>query len=201
MTLCQHCRATSTSDFGEDAENACHVDISSLLEMLGSVPDPRDPRGTRYALSFVLAVCLVATLAGARNYAEIARRARDMPQSLLKKLGAKWDWFKFRYQLPSLSVMHSVLARVSAEELDLIAGRWIFLCAKKNEGDEREIAIDGKVLRGAWTDENDQVTLLSAMIHREAVTIAQLSVPGGTNEITQVGELLKAIEVPEGNSA
>jgi predicted transposase YbfD/YdcC len=200
VTFCQHCRATSTSDLVEDAANSFHVDISSLLEMLGSVPDPRDPRGTRYAISFVLAVCVVATLAGARNYAEIARRARDMPQVLLKKLGAKWDWFKFRYQLPGVSVMHSVLTRVSAEELDLITGRWLFLCAEKNEKDEWEIAIDGKVLRGAWTDENDQVTLLSAMIHREAITVAQLRVPGDTNEITQVGELLKAIEVPEGNS-
>jgi hypothetical protein len=41
---------------------------------------------------------------------------------------------------------------------------------------EREIALDGKVMRGAWTDENDKVTLLSAMLHHEAITIAQVRV-------------------------
>ena len=40
-------------------------------------------------------------------------------------------------------------------------------------------------MRGAWTDENDKVTMFSAMLHREAVTIAQVRVPDGTNEITQ----------------
>ena len=53
-------------------------------------------------------------------------------------------------------------------------------------------------MRGAWTDENDKVTLFSAMLHREAVTIAQVRVPDGTNEITQVEALLDAAEIPEG---
>ena len=63
-----------------------------------------------------------------------------------------------------------------------------------------EIAVDGKVMRGAWTDENDKVTLFSAMLHREAVTIAQVRVPDGTNEITQADALLNAAEIPEGES-
>jgi hypothetical protein len=48
------------------------------------------------------------------------------------------------------------------------------------------VAIDGKVLRGAWTTENDKFTLFSAMIHGIGVTIAQVQVPADTNEITQV---------------
>ena len=56
-------------------------------------------------------------------------------------------------------------------------------------------------MRGAWTDENDKVTLFSAMLHREAVTIAQVRVPDGTNEITQAGRLLDTVEIPEGESA
>jgi hypothetical protein len=49
-------------------------------------------------------------------------------------------------------------------------------------------------------DENDKVTLFSAMLHREAVTIAQLRVPDGTNEITQADALLNAAEIPEGEA-
>ena len=46
------------------------------------------------------------------------------------------------------------------------------------------------MLRGAWTDENDKVTLFSAMLHDEAVTVAQVRVPDGTNEITQAEAIL-----------
>lgn len=59
------------------------------------------------------------------------------------------------------------------------------------------MAIDGKVLRGSWTDENEQFTLFSAMIQKVGVTIAQIEVPAGTNEITQVEALLEAMPIAE----
>ena len=197
-----HCYcASSSSEPGTGTADAEDTDISSLLEMLGEVRDPRDPRGKQYTLSFVLAVCVAATLAGAKNYAEIARRARDMPQPLLKKLGARWNWFQLRYQWPGMSVVRNVLTAIGGNELDAITGRWLFRHVSKNREGEWEFALDGKVLRGAWTDENGQVTLFSAMIHREAITVAQVSVPGGTNEITQAGALLATMEIPEGEPA
>lgn len=198
MLFSHHCRQPSSSGSGAGTADAGNADISDLLEMLSAVRDPRDPRGRQHALAFVLAVCVVATLAGAKNYAEIARRARDMPQSLLGKLGAKWNWFKLRYQWPGMSVIRNVLIGVDGNELDAITGRWLFRHAAANREGEWEFALDGKVLRGAWTDENDKVTLFSAMIHREAITIAQVSVPGNTNEITQASALLETMEIPGG---
>jgi hypothetical protein len=61
------------------------ADISCLLRMLKSVPDPRSPQGIQHALVFMLAACVVAALAGARNYREIAGHAADVPQPLLKQ--------------------------------------------------------------------------------------------------------------------
>lgn len=49
-------------------EDARECDISGLLEMLGKVPDPRSARGRIYELSFILAVSLVAVLAGASSF-------------------------------------------------------------------------------------------------------------------------------------
>ena len=54
--------------------------ISCLLSMLKSVPDPRSPQGIQHALVFMLAACVVAALAGAKNYREIAGHAADVPQ-------------------------------------------------------------------------------------------------------------------------
>ena len=182
----------------EDTEDA---GISSLLGMLASVTDPRSPQGIQHALEFVLAVCVVAMLAAAKNYAEIARHAADMPQPLLRKLGAEWCWFRFRCKHPSESTIRNVLTRIDAAALDRITGAWLAAHARKNAEGEWIIAVDGKVMRGAWTDENGKVTLFSAMLHREAVTIAQVRVPDGTNEITQAETLLNAAGIPEGESA
>jgi len=65
-------------------------DITSLLGVLGEIPDPRRRRGKIYSLSFVLAVVLVAMLTGAKCLRELHRRAADLPQPLLARLGAHW---------------------------------------------------------------------------------------------------------------
>lgn len=195
------CGPSSPDACAAGNEQAEDTDISSLLGMLASVTDPRSPRGKRHALEFVLAVCVVAMLAGAENYREIASHAADMPQPLLKKLAAKWDWFKFRYAWPSMQTIRNVLTRIDAAALDRITGAWLFAQARKDGNGEWVIAVDGKVMRGAWTDDNGKVTLFSAMLHREAVTVAQVRVPDGTNEITQADALLDAVEIPEGESA
>ena len=172
--------------------------FQACLGMLASVPDPRSPQGIQHTVQFVLAACVVAALAGAKNYREIAGQAADIPQSLLKRLGGKWCWFRFRYKHPSESTIRNVLTRIDAARLDLITGAWLFAQTRKDGKSEWEIALDGKVMRGGWTDENDKVTLFSAMLHREAVTIAQVRVPDGTNEITQAGGLLDAVKIPAG---
>lgn len=58
-----------------------------LLEALGRVPDPRDPRGRRYPLVPVLAVAVCAMLAGAKSYAAIAEWAADAPPRVRARLG------------------------------------------------------------------------------------------------------------------
>lgn len=170
--------------------------------MVSCIPDPRKRRGKQYSLAFILAASVVASLAGAKNYKEISDVIADMPQSLLQKLGAKWNWFGSRCQCPGEKAIREVLKKVDAEMLDNITCAWVFSQAAKC-GDKNDfvIAIDGKVLRGAWTGENDKVTLLSAMLQDEAVTVAQVRVPDGTNEITQAQAIMDAMEIPEGKTA
>jgi predicted transposase YbfD/YdcC len=194
------CSPSSPDARAAGNDGAEDADISSLLCILAAVTDPRSPQGIQHLLQFVLAVCVVAMLAGAKNYREIASHAADLPQSLLKKLGAEWNWFRLRYKYPSKSTIRNVLTGIDASELDRITGAWLSAQARKSGENEWEIALDGKVMRGAWTEENDQVTLFSAMLHREAITIAQVRVPDGTNEITQADTLLNAVEIPAGES-
>lgn len=58
-----------------------------LLDLLATVPDPRDPRGVRYRLSGMLAVAVTAVLAGARSFTAIGEWAADLSSQQLCGLG------------------------------------------------------------------------------------------------------------------
>jgi predicted transposase YbfD/YdcC len=111
-------------------------------------------------------------------------------------LGAQWNWFRSRPKFPSKGTIRRVLCGIDAAMLDAATGEWLAAHAARADDGELTIAVDGKVLRGAWTDENGMVTMFSAMMHRDGVTIAQVRVPDGTNEITQVPALLEAMPIP-----
>jgi hypothetical protein len=187
-----------------DYVNSRDADISELLDMLHRVPEFRGKRGREYDLSFILAVCVVATLAGAKNSREITTVASGICQCQLMMMGARWDYFRNSYRCPRRTAIWKVLGNIDAAELDRITGNWLLAQARKTKGKDGEIewviAIDGKVLRGSWTDENDQVTLFSAMLQDKGVTIAQVRVPDGTNEITQVKALARQADIREGES-
>lgn len=179
-----------------DEETAC--DISSLLEMLEQVPDRRKPRGKQYRLSFILAVSLVATLAGASSFRQIRDQVADLPQPLLQKLGGSWCFFRCRFGYPSERTIRRVLEDIDAAALDRIVGAWLRSVVRRGADGVLALALDGKVVKGAWTDEHGQFTLFSALLHGEAVTIGQVQVPADTNEITQVKALLEATPVQDG---
>jgi hypothetical protein len=95
MSFCQFafCSSTRNAAFtgSGGAEGIKDAAISELLRMLASVTDFRKKKGREYELSFILAVCLAATLAGAKNYREIATVAAHIPQSMLRLMGRARD--------------------------------------------------------------------------------------------------------------
>ena len=97
MSVC-HERASLTKAV-DDGQQQC--DISGLLEMLGKVTDRRSRRGLVYELVFVLALTLVAVLAGASNFRQISDQVADFPRPLLRQLGAKWCYFRGVFACPS----------------------------------------------------------------------------------------------------
>jgi predicted transposase YbfD/YdcC len=195
MPSCQTGAALSSGHGNAGTNNA-----TRLLEMLRLVKDFRKARGKMYQLDYVLAVAVVATLAGGTDYTRIGREAKDMSQHLLAQLGGRYDHFQGRYVAPSESTIREVLKNVDGDALDIVVGTWLQERAARQDDGDLVIALDGKVLRGAWTNENRQVTLFSAMIHNQGVVIAQVRVPDGTNEITQVDNLLKNVKYKRGRT-
>jgi hypothetical protein len=95
------------------------VDPAALLGALGSVPDSRNAKGRRYALAFILAVCVVAVLAGAENYREMAAVAASISRPMPCALGAEWNYFRMREKESALVTLGAAHAnRETARFID-----------------------------------------------------------------------------------
>jgi len=161
-----------------------------LVERLGQLKDPRKRRGIRHKITSTLAVATCAMLSGAFNYLAIAEWAKDLPQDLLARLGCRYHPRKRQYIAPSEPTLRRHLQGVDTDEFDGIVNEWL-----KEQADHDAIAVDGKTLRGARGKDGKRVHLLAALQHKEGIVIAQRSVDGKTNEITEFQALLDPLDL------
>ena len=157
-----------------------------LFPVLGTIPDPRKPRGIRHGVQSILAIAVCAVLAGARSFIAIAEWAEDQSQEILEKLGSQ------RVLPPCESTIRRVLQRVDAEDLDRRTGAWM---AQQVPLRESALSLDGKTLCGSSNGEQGAVHLLSAIVHGYGTVVAQVEVGEKTNEIPCVKPLLADLDI------
>lgn len=93
--------------------------VSSLVERLRQVPDPRRLRGLRHPLLVVLVLTGCATLvAGNDGVTAIRQWAARTPQDVLHRLGARRNPLTGRYVVPSERTFRRVLAALDGDGLD-----------------------------------------------------------------------------------
>jgi hypothetical protein len=152
-----------------------------LLDLLQTVPDPRHRRGVRHPVRTVVALAVCAAVAGARSFTAIAQWAQGLSAEALRRLGAT------RRTPPSEPTIRRVLQRVDADQLDAQLGPWLLrVAAPRGAG----LSVDGKTLRGSHARGQPAPQLLSAILHQDAVVVAQAAVPAATNEIPGLPRLL-----------
>lgn len=160
---------------------------SEFLDVLATVPDPRDPRGRRYPLGALLAIAVVATAAGMRGYAGFATWARTAPDDVLRQLG-------IRYRRPSEKTFRAVFSRVDPSELNHRLGAYFTAHATRlDPAGLVPIALDGKTLRGALRAKAAATHLVSVFAHHARLVLGQLAVAEKSNEIPCVRTLLKLL--------
>lgn len=178
--------------------------MARLVAVLHEVADPRKVRGVRFRVGTVLAVMVFSVLAGARNFREIGDRAADLPDQLLGLAGCPIHPLTGRYVVPSEPTMRRMAHDVDTDAADRKVGAWLHAQAtaaaiggsegiQRREEDLVAVAMDGKVIRNTIAPggaAGSEIKLFSALLHDEAIVIAQLRIPDGTNEITQVKALL-----------
>jgi hypothetical protein len=164
----------------------------SLFEVFSQIPDPRHRRGTIYPLAALLSLVATAMLRGCRSLAAIAQWGRDY-NHLAPQLGfSRRARDETGYRTPCTSELHTLLAALPAAVFEAALTRWI-LAQGVADLQQRVVAIDGKTLRGSQGHQLPGVHLLAAYCRDVEAVIAQLSVPGRTNEHKTALELLKLI--------
>jgi hypothetical protein len=170
-------------------ENQLMVDVNrlpleaegGLIDLLRTLVDPRQPRGVRHPVVTIVAIAVCAALSGARSFKAIAEWAQGLSRDSLKRLGSK------RWQPPSEPTIRRVLQRLDADRLDAQIGQWL---AQQHCLAGAGISVDGKTLRGGHASGQSAPHLLSAILHQEAVVLAQVAVEDKTNEIPKLPQLL-----------
>jgi|GEM_PF-265565 len=163
------------------------TDVTYFIELLGDISDPRDNRGKRHELSFVLAVTTMAILSGKNHVSEIHRYIHN-----------KIEWLQEIFDRPNAKLISraqlpQILTIVDWEGLNAVAEEF-FGVTIENINDEW-IAIDGKVLRGTITDndnahENEQITI--AIGHKSQQILFQRKMSGAkSSEVAEVRKLLE----------
>jgi hypothetical protein len=96
-------------------------------------------------LVFVLAVTVVAVLAGATNFREIAAHAGDLSQRPLKRLGGRWHPLHHKIVVPSEKRIRTLIQRIDATRLDEITGGWLWDLAETGRLEPllTALAVDG----------------------------------------------------------
>src|SRR4051794_41119494 len=145
----------------------------SLMEVLAALPDPRDRRGLRHPLPAVLALAVLAMLAGHSSLEAIAQFGRDHGPALAHALGFR------RGKTPTKSALSKLFRRLDVAAFEAALCGWL----RGRCGDEWEaVAIDGKAQRGSRDGEAPGAHLLSAFVPAAAAVIGQMRVDQKTNE-------------------
>ena len=164
-----------------------------LKKVLKSIPDSRKANGLRHPQASVLTIAVCSVLSGCRSFLAISEWASRCTQNMLKRLGCYFHKEKQCYTAPSEPTIRRVLQSIDIDVIEPAFNNWV---SSLLEGTQNEaIAIDGKVLRGAYGVDNKQVNLLSAVLHGQGVTIAQQRIESKTNEIPSLRILLKPLNI------
>jgi len=176
------CSPRTEEGFGMlDANRLPLEGADGLMDLLQTVPDPRHRRGVRHPVRTVVALAVCAAVAGARSFTAIAQWARGLSPAALRRLGAT------RRTPPSEPTIRRVLQSVDADRLDAQVGPWLLRVAAPRGA---RLSVDGKTLRGGHVRGQPAPHLLSAILHQDAVVVAQAAVPAATNEIPGLPRLL-----------
>jgi predicted transposase YbfD/YdcC len=160
----------------------------SIRQCFAHVPDPRRQHMRLHNLWDIIAITILAVIAGADSWVDVANYG-------LSKL----DWLQTFLELPNGIPSHDTFNRVFAllDPAALQHGflNWVQRIAQATLG--RLVAIDGKTARHSFDNATGKGALhmVSAWASENRLLLGVQAVDSKSNEITAIPELLKTLEI------
>ena len=158
-----------------------------FLRWFRDLPDPRQRGKVTYPLDEVLLLCLLAVLAGAETFVDIARFGG-------KKLGFLRRFRPFHDGTPSHDHLGDIFAALDAEQFQRCFVGWV---ASLTGTPAEVIAIDGKTLRRSYQKSGGKapIHMVSAFAARQRLVLGQVKVVEKSNEIVAIPRLLDMMAI------
>lgn len=159
-----------------------------LTAVFADVPDPRrETENKLHALTDILVVATCAVIGGAETWDAIALFGR-CKEAFFRR------FLELPNGIPSPDTFERVFAKLAPAAFGAAFGRW--LAGAVEATGLVPIAIDGKSVRGAKkATSTGCLHLVSAWATNARLTLGQVSVPDGSNEIAAIPDLLTALDL------
>jgi predicted transposase YbfD/YdcC len=158
-----------------------------FLHYFKDMPDPRQRGKVTYPLEEVLLLCLLAVLAGAETFTDIARFGE-------KKIELLRRFRPFRDGTPAHDHLGDIFATLDAKEFQRCFVAWV---AALTGTPAEVIAIDGKTLRRSYQKKGAKapIHMVSAFAARQRLVLGQVKVAEKSNEIVAIPALLAVLAI------
>lgn len=165
---------------------AAAVEATVFLGYFNEMPDRRQAGKVVYPLDEVLLLALMAVLAGAEGFTDIARFGE-------KKLELLRRFRPFRNGTPSHDHLGDLFAALDAQAFRRCFVAWVAGLTGTPPG---VIAIDGKTSRRSGSKAaKDALHTVTAFAARERLVLAQVKTEAKSNEITAIPALLDLLSI------
>ena len=156
--------------------------VVEWLEHFEPLEDPRQSGKVWYRLDEVLLLCLLAVLAGAESWVEVAEFGK-------RKLAFLRRFRPCENGTPSHDQLGDLFAALDAEQFQRCFIAWVGSLATLGPD---LVAIDGKTLRRSYQEGGGKapIHMISAWANRQRLVLGQIKVADKSNEITAIPDLL-----------
>jgi predicted transposase YbfD/YdcC len=173
----------------DGVSGACEAFEESVvfLKFFEDLPDARQIGKVRYPLAEVLLLCLLAVLAGAETFVDIALFGD-------KKLGLLRRFRPFAAGTPSHDHLGDILATLDAEAFQRGFVSWVTALTGASAD---VVAIDGKTVRRSFQKKGAKaaIHMVSAFAARQRLVLGQVKVAEKSNEIVAIPKLLEMLAI------
>jgi predicted transposase YbfD/YdcC len=172
---------------GVAADGGAFCEAAAFLRHFNDLPDPRQRGKVVYPLDEVLLLALLAVLAGAETFVDIARFG-DRKLDMLRRFRP------FHDGTPSHDHLDDIFAILDAEQFQRCFVSWV---AALTGAPAEVIAIDGKTSRRSYQKKGAKapIHMVSAFAARQRLVLGQVKVAEKSNEIVAIPRLLDMMAI------